>query len=375
MNNKKHKLGLIVNPIAGMGGKVGLKGTDGADILEKAISLGAEKAASKKALIALKHITENLTDLEIITYPNDMGEDICNELGAQCTVLETEYKKNSSYKDTEDAAKLMLEENVDLILFAGGDGTARNIYNAVGDKVPAVGIPAGVKIHSGVYGTNPLNAGRVCVDFFKNQDIEIRELEVMDIDEELFREGKVVAKLYGYLKVPYRQEFVQSLKSGGIYSEKISLEGISDYIIESMEEDCIYLIGSGTTTKAVMERLKLPSTLLGIDIIKNKEVLKNDANEQEILEIVKDKKFKVIVSIIGGQGYIFGRGNQQLSPEVIRLMNKEDIIIISTPSKIIGLNGNPMLVDTGDEGIDKFLSGYYRVTVGYDEIYVYKCNY
>lgn len=369
------KLGLIVNPIAGMGGRVGLKGTDGEETLEKALKLGALPESPQKARKALDYIIKNIPGIEILTYPGDMGENECIDVGITPIVIGEINSKKTTFKDTEKAALMMVEKGVDLILFAGGDGTARNIYNFVGDRVPVIGIPTGVKMHSAVFATNPLNAGRVVKGFFENTNIELRESEVMDIDEEAFREGKVVAKLFGYMKVPYEKELVQSLKAGGVFSDNICLEGIADYIIDNMEDDCIYLIGSGTTTKKILDQLKLPCTLLGVDVIKNKKLLLNDANEKDILNIVKDNKFKIVVSPIGGQGYIFGRGNQQLSPKIIKAAGKENIIVISTPSKLISLKGRPLLVDTGDENTDKLLKGYYRVIVGYDETYVYECSY
>ncbi|SHD78685.1 ATP-NAD kinase family protein [Schnuerera ultunensis] len=369
------RLGFIINPIAGMGGKVGLKGTDGEEIVKKALSLGAKKVAPNKAKITLKYIKDNIDGLEILTYPGDMGEEECKELGITSIVVGNINMENTTYLDTEEAALRMVEKKVDLILFAGGDGTARNIYTSVGDRVPVIGIPAGVKMHSAVFATNPLNAGKIVVDFFNNTNVEIRESEVMDIDEEQFRAGRVVAKLYGYMNVPYEQAYVQSLKAGGIYSDNICLEGIADYVIENMESDYIYLLGPGTTTKKILERMGLPYTLLGIDIVKDGEILVNDANETEILEIVEDKKTKIIITPIGGQGYIFGRGNQQLSPKVIKVAGKENIVIISTPNKLIDLKRRPFLVDTGEEDIDRMLEGYYKVIVGYDETYVYKCSY
>ena len=368
------RLGLIVNPIAGMGGKVGLKGTDGEEIVKKALLLGAKKVAPNKAKITLKYIKDNIGKLEVFTYPGDMGEKECKELGISAVVVGNINMDNTTYLDTEKAALRMIEEKVDLILFAGGDGTARNIYESVGDRVPVIGIPAGVKIHSAVFATNPLNAGRIVVDFFNSENVEIRDSEVMDIDEEQFRAGKVVAKLYGYMKVPYEQAYVQSLKVGGMYSDDICLEGIADFIIENMENGYVYLIGPGTTTGKVLERMGLPYTLLGVDIVKDGEILASDANETEILERVEYEKTKVIVTPIGGQGYIFGRGNQQLSPGVIRVTGKENIIIVSTPDKLIDLKGKPFLVDTGDEDTDRMFRGYYQVIVGYDETYVYKCR-
>lgn len=371
----KLKLGLIINPIAGMGGRVGLKGTDGEQILKQALSLGAKKEAPLKAKKALGYIFKYLPEVQIYTFPNEMGQSECEELGINPIIIGETSNEITTFKDTEYAAKKMIENDVDLLLFAGGDGTARNISNVIEDKIPAIGIPAGVKIHSAVFATNPLNAGKIVVDYYNNKNIEIRESEVMDIDEEEFRKGRLVAKLYGYMNVPYEKDYVQSQKAGGIQSDNVSLEGIADYVIGNMEDEYIYLIGPGSTTKKILERMDLPYTLLGVDIVKNKKLLLNDANEKEILSIVKDKKFKIIVSIIGGQGYIFGRGNQQFSPEVIQLAGKDNIIVVSPPGKITGLRGSPMLVDTGDDDTDKKLSGYYKVIVGYEEIYVYKCSY
>lgn len=369
------RLGLIVNPIAGMGGRVGLKGTDGEETLKKALELGAKKEAPQKVKKALDYINQHISGIDILTYSGDMGQNECIDLGITPIIIGDVDSEKTTYKDTEKAALMMIEKEVDLILFAGGDGTARNIYSAVGDRIPVIGVPAGVKIHSAVFATNPLNAGKIVESFFNNNNTELRESEVMDIDEELFREGKVVAKLFGYMKVPYEKGFVQSLKAGGVFSDNICLEGIADYIIDTMEDNCIYLIGSGTTTKKILDQMKLPCTLLGVDIVKNKELLLSDANEEEILDKIKDNKFKIVVSPIGGQGYIFGRGNQQLSPSVIKESGKENIIVISTLSKIIKLRGRPLLVDTGDEEIDAMLKGYYKIIAGYDETYVYECSY
>jgi len=360
------KLGFIVNPIAGMGGKVGLKGTDGEEVLEKALELGAKPEAPIKAKKALEVLVPVKDKLEIYTYPNNMGEDIARELGFEVKVL-GERKAKTSSEDTEKAVSEMLDKNVELILFAGGDGTARNIYNVVGDKIPVIGIPAGVKIHSGVYANHPKAAGEVVLKFLEGELLNIKEVEVMDIDEDAFREGQVVTKLFGYMKVPFEPELVQNQKSGGIEGEEAALDGISDKIIENMEKDIFYIIGSGTTTRPIMEKLELPNTLLGIDIIKNKELIASDVNEKEILECIGDNKAKIIVTVIGGQGYILGRGNQQLSADVIRKVGKENIQIIATKKKLMDLGRKPLLVDTGDEEVNNMFNGYMKIRTSYTE--------
>lgn len=360
------KLGFIINPIAGMGGKVGLKGTDGAEVLERAKKLGAEPESPNKAKKALEVLTPIKDRIKIITCPGNMGEDKAKELGFEVEVI-GERKEKVGPETTERAAAEMVDMEVDLLLFAGGDGTARNIYNAVGDKIPVIGIPAGVKIHSGVFANHPRSAGEIALKYLQDEDVQIKEMEVMDIDEEVFRKGSVTAKLYGYMKIPFEPQLVQNKKSGGIIREEAALDGIADKTIERMESDVLYIIGSGTTTRYIMEKLDLPNTLLGIDIVKNKELVASDVNEKEILEHIEGNKAKIIVTVIGGQGYIFGRGNQQLSGAVVKKVGKENVEIIATKQKLMSLNGGPLLVDTGDDEVNSMFNGYMKVRTTYSE--------
>ena len=358
------KLGFIVNPIAGMGGKVGLKGTDGPEILEKAVSLGAIPESPNKAIKALELLVPLKEELELYTYSGKMGEDEAREMGFSPVVLEGN-KVMTEPIDTEEAAKKMKELGVDLILFAGGDGTARNIYNAIGDTVPVIGIPAGVKIHSGVYASHPRAAGTIAYKYLTDEHMESIEAEVMDIDEEAFREGEVTARLYGYMNIPLEPELVQVQKSGGVGSEEDALDGISDRVLEEMEDDVFYIVGSGTSIRPIMDKLNLKNTLLGIDIIKNKKLIASDVSESEILKIIGDDKAKIIVTVIGGQGYIFGRGNQQISSEVIKRVGKDNIIIVASKNKILSLDGRPLLVDTGNDEVNSMFKGYMKVLTSY----------
>lgn len=358
------KLGFIVNPIAGMGGKVGLKGTDGPEILEKAVSLGAKPESPNKAKKALELLLPLKEEIELYTYSGKMGEDEAREIGFNPVVLKSD-KDITEPTDTEEAAKKMKELGVDLILFAGGDGTARNIYNAIGDTVPVIGIPAGVKIHSGVYASHPRAAGTIAYKYLTDEHMETKEAEVMDIDEDAFRKGEVTARLYGYMNIPLEPDLVQVQKSGGVGSEEDALDGISDRVLEEMEDDVYYIIGSGTSIRPIMDKLGLKNTLLGIDIIKNNKLVANDVSENEILEIIGDNKAKIIVTVIGGQGYIFGRGNQQISSDVIKKVGKNNIIIIASKNKILSLDGRPLLVDTGNDEVNSMFKGYMKVLTSY----------
>ncbi len=366
------RIGLIVNPIAGMGGRVGLKGTDGAEILKIAKELGAEPMAPTRTIEALKRINHLKDKLEIITYPHDMGEKEARESGFRPIVIGYIKKGETSSSDTKNAAKEMLGQDVELILFAGGDGTARDVYEAIDKKIPCLGIPTGIKMHSGVFAVSPRQAGDLVAIFLGEDSIEIKEAEVMDIDEEAFRENRISAKLYGYLLVPYEKMMVQNPKAGSFAADIDSAREIAYELTENMDPDVTYIVGPGTTTAPIMERLGLRKTLLGVDVLRNGRILASDANESTLLETLRDHKAKIIVTVIGRQGFVFGRGNQQISPSVIRKVEKENIVIVATPEKIASLHGAPLLVDTGDEELDELMSGYHRIITGYGRSLIYK---
>jgi predicted polyphosphate/ATP-dependent NAD kinase len=370
------KLGVIVNPIAGMGGRVGLKGSDGAEILRRARQLGARPESPRRAIEGLQVVSRVKGEIEILTYPAEMGEDECREAGLDATVIGSIQSEETTPRDTQMAAAEMVAAGASLILFAGGDGTARNICDAIGEGTPVVGLPAGVKIHSAVYAVTPRSAGEVAARFLEGGLRETRAAEVMDIDEDAFREGVVAARLYGYLRVPEERRLLQSVKSAGIQAEKHALHRIAEDLIVGMRnDDCCYIIGPGTTTRCLMECLSLENTLLGVDVIRNKKLVAKDVSEARLLELVGESRARIVVTVIGGQGHVFGRGNQQLSPRVIRQVGRENILIVATKEKLISLSGRPLLVDTGDEALNQELSGYMRVTTGYRDYVMCKVEY
>lgn len=365
------KLGLIVNPIAGMGGRVGLKGSDGADVIRKARELGAEPESGKKALKALRKIEPLGDNVKVLVASGAMGEDLVKETKLEYEVV-YETGEVTNPEDTMKLAQQFVEEGVDLILFAGGDGTARNIFTAVERSIPVLGIPAGVKIHSPVYGVTPENSGELAYKYLRGDEIELRDEEVMDINEEAFRRDEIEIELFGYLKVPYDESHLQNLKSTTPQSDSDAQISAALRVIDDMEEDVYYVIGSGSTTARIMEELDLPVTILGVDIIKNKELVQKDVTEKEIIEIIKGQEARLVVTPMGGQGYLFGRGNQQLSADVLREVEKDNIIIVASTGKLDGLDRHPLIVYTGDEEIDNKVSGYYQVIVGYDRTRVHK---
>lgn len=361
-------IGLIINPVAGIGGRVGLKGSDGENIQALAREKGARAEAPLRGETALRAFltAAPAESFRLLVGPKSMGERAAAAVGIKAEVVGSILADDTTAADTVAVARSMVEKGAELLVFAGGDGTARNICEAVGTSVPVIGIPAGVKIHSAVYAINPKNAGKAAASFCREKTVRCKESEVMDIDEEAFRAGRVAARLYGYLNVPEFRSYIQSMKSGG-YSEKSELAGIAHDIVDSMKKDVVYIIGPGTTPRSIMERLELPSTLLGMDAVKNGELIGSDLCEAELHSLIQRENCHIVITVIGGQGHIFGRGNQQLSPGIIRELGMNAITVIATRKKLFDLAAGALIVDTGDAELDQQLAGYVRVVTGYHD--------
>jgi len=370
---KKFKLGLVINPIAGIGGSVALKGSDGDGVAQQAIALGATAKSNARALLALEILLAYKQELLIYTASGDMGENTAKTLGFCTKVVHQVDNEVTTELDTEQAVKALISHDIDLLLFAGGDGTARNVCHIVEDKFPVLGIPAGCKIHSGVYAITPKAAGRVVELMITNQLVSLTDADVMDIDESLFRQGIVKAKRFGEMQVPSELRYIQAVKSGGKESDELVLLDIAADVIAKMDDE-LFIIGSGSTTAFLMEELALENTLLGVDAICQQALVASDLTEPQLWELLArypDNKVKLVITLIGGQGHIFGRGNQQLSPRVIRAIGKENIMIIATKTKLNALQSRPLIADTGDSDLDIELSGYLPVITGYNDQVLY----
>jgi len=346
-------IGFIVNPVAGMGGAVGLKGTDGKTILNKAISLGAKPIASQRAETFLAELNLVKKSLKVLVGAGNMGEDEAKKRGFKFDVKGVSKEETTS-KDTQNTAKVMVDSGVDLLVFCGGDGTTRDILKVIGLKVPVLGVPTGVKMHSAIFAVTPQAAARIAINYLWGS-LPLREAEVMDVDEQAFREGRLSAVLYGYMLSPYEPHLIQGnkLESPMTENEVRNQAAIAIYIIEEMKPDIIYIMGPGTTTRTISDLLDQKKTLLGVDLFEDKKIIANDVNEKQILDATKTKALRIIVTPIGGQGFIFGRGNQQISSKVIRQVGLDNIIVVATKSKLDKLNS--LKVDTGDLKLDEEL--------------------
>jgi len=348
--NSVKKIGFIVNPIAGMGGAVGLKGTDGNKILEKALILGAKPIAPTRAKSFLSEFKPVKEIVQLYVGAGTMGEDEALDSGFACKVL-GEKKEKTSAEDTRETAKKIRDEGVNLLIFCGGDGTARDILEAVTVNLPVLGVPTGVKMHSAVFAVGPRAAARIATEFIV-EGLPMKEAEVMDVDEQAFRRGKLSAKLYGYALTPYEPHLIQGMKMASLTteSEMRNQAATALYVIEKMKPDVIYIIGPGTTTRTIGDLLDAKKTLLGVDIFCNKKLIAKDVNEKQILKKIKGKKAQIVITPIGGQGFIFGRGNQQISREVIRQVGLDNIVVVATEDKMRNLKS--LRVDTGDSNLD-----------------------
>jgi predicted polyphosphate/ATP-dependent NAD kinase len=363
-------IGFLVNPIAGMGGRVGLKGTDG--VVEEAIARGARPVSpgrAVEALAALRREGDAAGAITWFTCSGVMGADELGEAGFhdEVRVVYT-CGDPPSAEDTRAACRAMVEEGVDLILFCGGDGTARDIYDVIGGKVTLLGIPAGVKMHSGVFGIHPRSVAAILADFVRGR-IDVTDADILDLDEERYRRGEWSLRLYGAARTLNEPSLIQTGKLMVLETtENAVKDEIGDYVQELMEEegDTLFVLGPGSTVDHIARRLGLETTLLGVDAVRNGEVVGRDLDEAGLLKRLDDaSSAKLLVSPIGAQGFVLGRGNLQLSPAVVRRIGVANLFVVATPLK---LSRTPVLrVDTGDPALDREIGrkGYLFVVIGY----------
>lgn len=362
-------IGLIINPLAGLGGAAALKGSDG--VAAEALARGAEPRAAERTRIALECLRPVAGRLQFLCFPGAMGADLLGELGYAHRVLGELDAGPSSAADTRRAVQALQDAGCALILFAGGDGTARDICAAVRAEQPVLGIPAGVKIHSGVYAISPRAAGELARRLVEGGLVRLASGEVRDLDEAALRDGKVSARWYGELRVPVEGSFMQHVKQAGMESEELVLVDLADWLQESWEAGVRYVFGPGSTLHGLAQNLGLQTTLLGVDVIENGAVLARDVTEAQLFKLVDGYPARLLVTAIGGQGHIIGRGNQQISPRVLRAIGLEHLRVIATKRKLGTLAGRPLLVDSGDPQLDEAFPDALRVWAGYKEELLY----
>lgn len=363
------RLGFLVNPLAGLGGTLALKGSDG--VAAEALARGAQPQAGRRAQAVLEALLPWKAQWQVVTAEGAMGGDIARGLGLEPVIVHVPGAETSA-RDTALTAAALEHSGIDLLLFAGGDGTARDICAVIGTRVPALGIPAGVKMQSGVFAVSPRGAAEIVQLLLKGELVLIDEADVRDIDEEALREGRLSSRHFGELRVPSEGRYLQQVKCGGREVEELVLAEIAAEVCEHLQPGVSYFVGAGTTPAALMDLLGLPNTLLGIDVIRDGELLVSDADAATLERFVAEGPCRLVITPTGGQGMLLGRGNQQLTPVVLRAIGRDGLCVLATHEKLKALQGRPLLMDLPDEDLLATFSGFIEVISGYHNRLLYR---
>jgi len=382
------RLGLVVNPIAGIGGAVGLKGSDGAETVARALALGAVPHANERAADALTRLAARWPAgrprPQVLAGPGEMGETAARRAACEPLVVGAIAAGDTTAEDTRRIVAALAAAAVDLILFAGGDGTARDVAAALaGTRAPVLGIPAGVRIQSAVFATSPATAGDLAAAFLALAPgrRHVVDREIVDVDETAYRRGEIAPRLFGELPVPAGDGRVQARKEPTPASDAAATAAIAADLADSLAPGIRYVLGPGSTVRAIAERLGVAKTLVGVDVAeldadRGCRIVAADARGSQLDELVLGGgALAIVVTPIGGQGFLFGRGNQQIGAFVIaRVLStagRDGIVVVATPAKLAALGGRPLLVDTGDPAVDALLDGHVRIVTGRRERTIY----
>ncbi|MFE7196737.1 ATP-NAD kinase family protein [Microbacterium oxydans] len=397
-------LGLVVNPVAGVGGPAGLAGSDGADVQRLALARGARSRVQERAVLALTTLAERHPGLAVATVPGAMGADAVRAAGlVPCVVgagsvdagsREEGVNEVTEAADTSRAVAALAAAGADLILVVGGDGTLRDAVSGLGavahpsgekldggrcddgsalgaescrqaHGLPAVlGVPAGVKMYSPVFAVSPRAAGSIAADWVDHDGLPTEEREVLDIDETAMRRARVDPTLYGMLRVPHRAGRTQARKAPTPVTEAAAVEAAARGAVSRMRQGVRYLLGPGGTTAEIARQLGVEGSPLGVDVVLDGAVVVRGASAQELLAQISEGPAQAVITVIGGQGFLLGRGNQQLSASVLRALGDDPLLVVAPEQKLIDLHGRPLLVDTGDTELDARLAGHVRIITG-----------
>ncbi|MES3040717.1 MAG: ATP-NAD kinase family protein [Pseudomonadota bacterium] len=365
------RVGLLINPYAGLGGPLALKGSDHvSEELRQAALISVEQGQSRAQQRCATFLTAT-HDLPLhwITVSGAMGQN--SLIGSHAEILDFQANTPSTAEDTQRAAALLLQAGLDLLIFLGGDGTARDVCSVIGDRLPVLGVPAGVKMHSGVFAINPQAAADLLRSLCAGELVAMELAEVRDIDELALVGGRVRAQHFGDMRVPMSDSHVQQVKCSGREDEGLVQAEIAAGIVEMMQPGHHYALGAGTTVAAVMAALQLPNTLLGFDIVCDGRCVASDVSAAALEQWAARIELTVIITPTGGQGSLIGRGNQQLSPTLLHRLGRDQIWVLATRSKLSALTGRPLRLDTGDADLDRAWSGWWPVHSGYQQQLLY----
>lgn len=368
-------LGLLINPVAGLGGSVALKGSDGVDVQVEARRRGGAARGARRAARALAAAGAAARRARWLTWDGDMGAAALTTAGLPARVLGAPAVPPGA-ADTRRAARALRDAGADLIVFCGGDGTARDLLEAIDRTIPVLGVPSGVKMHSGVFATTPEAAGEIVRALVDGGLVRAAEADVRDLDEAALREGAVRPRFYGELSVPEQGGFLQHTKEGGRESEPLALQEIVAEVTERMRaEPGLYVLGPGSSVAAIKAALGMQVTLVGVDVWSDGTQIGRDVDAAWLEQrLAGAERPTLIVSFTRQQGFLLGRGNQQLTPAVLRRIGRERLWVVGTRTKLLSLEGRALLVDTDDADLDRKLSGLVEVITGYQDSLYYRVD-
>ncbi len=379
------RIGVLVNPDAGLGGKLGFKGSDGR--AEEARLSGAKDRAGPRISETMGYISKMIQskkclDFDLFICGGKMGFDWIQEIPFSNVKVIGDWQGKTSAEDTSLAVELLLDENVDLILYAGGDGTTRDIIEKLNlldsSELPLIGVPSGVKMYSGCFAEDTQAAAEVLAAWI-NGELGFSTTEVLDMDEDSYRMGEWKIDMFGQATTPASPLWIQGSKHQiQAIGEDEVLESLSEHILELyLKDDYLIVWGAGGSLNKIAKLCGLSTTLLGIDITKGNELIGTDLSEKELISILEDssdEKIVLLLSPMGGQGFLIGRGNLQLSPDVLRKIGIENIMGVATPAKLLSISR--IRIDTGDILLDKEIreKKYIKMIQGYRTIKIVKID-
>ena len=379
------RIGLVVNPLAGIGGAVGLQGSDGEVVQRAARERDGKPRGEERLSIFLQALRTRLGGdfgrLAWCTWGGVMGAQILSSNGVIAQVA-GEPAAQTSAQDTQLAVKTLGARYVDLLIFVGGDGTARDVLTAADEQTCVLGLPAGVKMHSGVFAISPSAAADVVAGLAQGSLVgriprEVRDYVPAAKDATNAKHQAVATKRYGELWVPEAAGYLQQMKVGGKEDEGLVVQEIVSFFLDHPE---IYsgkalVMGPGSTCLAIKQALGLNGALLGCDVLLPTGEAMENATSADLLNLASQHTLHVLVSFTRHQGFLLGRGNQQLSAEVLHALSwKQDATVLGSRTKLATLDQRPMLVDTGDARLDQQLSGLVSVLTGYDDFLLYRVS-
>jgi predicted polyphosphate/ATP-dependent NAD kinase len=370
-------IGIVINPLAGLGGAVGLKGSDGSGTVAQAYARRASFDARVRALPALLQLraAADVAHFRVITVAGAMGEDSCRIAGLEARVVAWPAGSPSSSADTALACRAFIDAGVDLILFAGGDGTARDIAAVAGTDLPLIGIPCGVKMYSGVFALTAARAGEVAAQCARGP-FDVHPVELLDIDEAELRADRASTRLHGHVPAPVDRTRMQASKAHMPDSGRADIDAACRQLAAEFERDTLYIVGPGTTMATLCERAGVRGTMLGVDAIANGTVVAADASEDTLLNLLDVwPSASIVVGVIGRQGCLFGRGNQPISARVLSRVARQRIEVVASVRKLLSLVDGRLFVDTGDANMDRALAGPLRIRTGANRSMVMRLTY